>query len=227
MPFRTPSLFRFINILLTIHHSAVVPCGRESGHGPWASSVPIVRVGLFSADGWYLGAGLCDLAAAGLLEEDRRLGRERDERLRCRIAIADPVTMSPSFGRPVSSPSTRPSTPRYQRTSGSGRQVWRHEWPLGSAASVAPISRRLGACCRTSTSSSEGVAGAGRHGQGRAHGLGKGRSSSVLRPSGDHEVADPARQHFRDYAEVILRFDTLVPAAVVRDLQEEGFPARM
>jgi hypothetical protein len=42
----------------------------------------------------------------------------------------------------------------------------------------------------------------------------------------DQEVADLARQHFRDYAEVILRFDTLVPAAVVRYLQEEGLPAK-
>ena len=43
---------------------------------------------------------------------------------------------------------------------------------------------------------------------------------------GDQEVADLARQHFRDYAEVILRFDSLVPAAVVRYLQEEGLPAK-
>jgi hypothetical protein len=43
---------------------------------------------------------------------------------------------------------------------------------------------------------------------------------------GDQEVADLARQHFLDYAEVILRFDTLVPAAVVRYLQEEGLPAK-
>jgi len=42
----------------------------------------------------------------------------------------------------------------------------------------------------------------------------------------DQEVADLARQHFSDYAEAILRFDTLVPAAVVRYLQEEGLPAR-
>ena len=43
---------------------------------------------------------------------------------------------------------------------------------------------------------------------------------------GDQEVADLARQHFRDYAAVILRFDSLVPAAVVRYLQEEGLPAK-
>ena len=42
---------------------------------------------------------------------------------------------------------------------------------------------------------------------------------------GDQEVADLGRQHFRDYAEAILRFDSLVPAAVVRYLQEEGLPA--
>jgi hypothetical protein len=42
---------------------------------------------------------------------------------------------------------------------------------------------------------------------------------------GDHEVADLGRQHFRDYAEAILRFDTLVPASVVRYLQQEGLPA--
>jgi ferritin-like metal-binding protein YciE len=42
---------------------------------------------------------------------------------------------------------------------------------------------------------------------------------------GDQEVADLGRQHFRDYAEAILRFDALVPAAVVRYLQEEGLPA--
>jgi hypothetical protein len=42
---------------------------------------------------------------------------------------------------------------------------------------------------------------------------------------GDQEVADLARQHFRDYADAILCFDTLVPAAVVRYLQQEGLPA--
>jgi ferritin-like metal-binding protein YciE len=42
---------------------------------------------------------------------------------------------------------------------------------------------------------------------------------------GEQEVAELGRQHFRDYAEAILRFDTLVPAAVVRYLQEEGLPA--
>ena len=42
---------------------------------------------------------------------------------------------------------------------------------------------------------------------------------------GDQEVADLGRQHFRDYAEAILQFDTLVPASVVRYLQQEGLPA--
>ncbi len=42
---------------------------------------------------------------------------------------------------------------------------------------------------------------------------------------GDQEVADLGRQHFRDYAVVILRFDTLVPESVVRYLQQEGLPA--
>jgi ferritin-like metal-binding protein YciE len=42
---------------------------------------------------------------------------------------------------------------------------------------------------------------------------------------GDQEVADLGRQHFRDYAEAILRFDTLVPASVIRYLQQEGLPA--
>jgi ferritin-like metal-binding protein YciE len=43
---------------------------------------------------------------------------------------------------------------------------------------------------------------------------------------GDQEVADLGRQHFRDYANAILRFDTLVPEAVVRYLQQEGLPAK-
>jgi ferritin-like metal-binding protein YciE len=42
---------------------------------------------------------------------------------------------------------------------------------------------------------------------------------------GDQEVADLGRQHFRDYADAILKFDTLVPASVVRFLQQEGLPA--
>ena len=43
---------------------------------------------------------------------------------------------------------------------------------------------------------------------------------------GNHEVADLGRQHFRDYADAILRFDALIPAAVVRYLQQEGLPVR-
>ena len=42
---------------------------------------------------------------------------------------------------------------------------------------------------------------------------------------GDQEVADLGRQHFREYADAILRFDTLVPASVVRYLKQEGLPA--
>jgi ferritin-like metal-binding protein YciE len=42
---------------------------------------------------------------------------------------------------------------------------------------------------------------------------------------GDQEVAELGRQHFRDYADAILKFDTLVPASVVRYLQQEGLPA--
>jgi ferritin-like metal-binding protein YciE len=41
----------------------------------------------------------------------------------------------------------------------------------------------------------------------------------------DQEVADLARQHLGDYAETILRLNALVPAAVVRFLQQEGLPA--
>ncbi len=43
---------------------------------------------------------------------------------------------------------------------------------------------------------------------------------------GDQEVADLAQQHFRDYAHATTRLHALVPAAVVRFLQEEGLPAR-
>jgi hypothetical protein len=42
----------------------------------------------------------------------------------------------------------------------------------------------------------------------------------------DREVADLARQHYRDYADAVIRFNNLIPAAVVRFLQEEGLPAR-
>jgi hypothetical protein len=42
----------------------------------------------------------------------------------------------------------------------------------------------------------------------------------------DQEVADLARQHYRDYAEAVMRFNNLIPAAVVRFLQQEGLPVR-
>ncbi len=43
---------------------------------------------------------------------------------------------------------------------------------------------------------------------------------------GDQEVADLAYQHYRDYTDAVMRFNNLVPAAVVRYLQQEGLPAR-
>ena len=42
----------------------------------------------------------------------------------------------------------------------------------------------------------------------------------------DQEVADLARQHYRDYAGAVMRFNNLIPAAVVRFLQQEGLPVR-
>lgn len=42
----------------------------------------------------------------------------------------------------------------------------------------------------------------------------------------EHEVADLARQHYRDYADAVMRLNNLIPAAVVRFLQQEGLPAR-
>jgi hypothetical protein len=42
----------------------------------------------------------------------------------------------------------------------------------------------------------------------------------------DQEVADLAAQHYRDYADAVMRFNNLIPAAVVRFLQQEGLPAR-
>ena len=42
----------------------------------------------------------------------------------------------------------------------------------------------------------------------------------------DQEVAELARQHYRDYADAVMRLNTLIPASVVRFLQEEGLPAR-
>jgi hypothetical protein len=42
----------------------------------------------------------------------------------------------------------------------------------------------------------------------------------------DQEVSELAQQHFRDYTDAVIRFNNLVPAAVVRYLQQEGLPAR-
>jgi hypothetical protein len=42
----------------------------------------------------------------------------------------------------------------------------------------------------------------------------------------DQEVAELAHQHFRDYTAAVIRFNNLVPAAVVRYLQQEGLPVR-
>ena len=41
----------------------------------------------------------------------------------------------------------------------------------------------------------------------------------------DREVAELARQHFRDYAGAVTRLHNIVPAAVIRFLQEDGLPA--
>jgi ferritin-like metal-binding protein YciE len=43
---------------------------------------------------------------------------------------------------------------------------------------------------------------------------------------GDQEVAELAQHHFRDYAEAVIRLNAIVPAAVVRYLQQDGLPAR-
>jgi len=42
----------------------------------------------------------------------------------------------------------------------------------------------------------------------------------------DQEVAELAQQHFRDYADAVVRFNAFVPAAVVRFLEHEGLPVR-
>jgi hypothetical protein len=42
----------------------------------------------------------------------------------------------------------------------------------------------------------------------------------------DQEVAELSLQHFRDYAGTVMQLNKLVPAAVVRYLQQEGLPAR-
>ncbi len=43
---------------------------------------------------------------------------------------------------------------------------------------------------------------------------------------GEREVADLAHQNFSDYANAVVRLQNLVPAAVVKFLQEDGLPAR-
>lgn len=43
---------------------------------------------------------------------------------------------------------------------------------------------------------------------------------------GEREVADLALRHLRDHARVVMTLHNLIPAAVIRFLQEEGLPAR-
>jgi ferritin-like metal-binding protein YciE len=43
---------------------------------------------------------------------------------------------------------------------------------------------------------------------------------------GDREVSDLAAQHFRDYTKAVMTLHKIIPAAVVRFLQQEGLPAR-
>jgi ferritin-like metal-binding protein YciE len=43
---------------------------------------------------------------------------------------------------------------------------------------------------------------------------------------GDREVADLASQHLRDYTKALVGLHSVIPAAVVRFLQQEGLPAR-
>jgi hypothetical protein len=42
----------------------------------------------------------------------------------------------------------------------------------------------------------------------------------------DQEVADLAHQHLRDYIDAVMRLNNLVPAAVVRFLEQQGLPVR-
>jgi len=42
----------------------------------------------------------------------------------------------------------------------------------------------------------------------------------------DQEVADLAHQHLRDYTDAVIRLNNLIPAAVVRLLEQQGLPAR-
>jgi hypothetical protein len=42
----------------------------------------------------------------------------------------------------------------------------------------------------------------------------------------DREVADMAQQHFNEYAQVMVRFNAIIPAAVIRFLGQEGLLVR-
>jgi hypothetical protein len=42
----------------------------------------------------------------------------------------------------------------------------------------------------------------------------------------DQEVADLAHQHLRDYTDAVMRLNNLIPAAVVRLLEQQGLPLR-
>jgi hypothetical protein len=42
----------------------------------------------------------------------------------------------------------------------------------------------------------------------------------------DQEVADLAHQHFRDYTDAVMRLHNLIPAAVVRFLEQQGLTVR-
>jgi ferritin-like metal-binding protein YciE len=42
----------------------------------------------------------------------------------------------------------------------------------------------------------------------------------------DQEVADLAHQHLRDYTNAVMRLNNLIPAAVVRFLEQQGLPVR-
>jgi hypothetical protein len=42
----------------------------------------------------------------------------------------------------------------------------------------------------------------------------------------DQEVAELANQHLRDYTDAVIRLNNLIPAAVVRFLEQQGLPVR-
>jgi len=42
----------------------------------------------------------------------------------------------------------------------------------------------------------------------------------------DQEVADLAHQHLRDYTDAVIRLNSIIPAAVVRLLEQQGLPVR-